>query len=194
MPRVSDSRAKMLRSAAKLFRRQGYAATGWRQVVEDSQTPWGSQAHNFPGGKEQLAVDALSEAGREYAKLLKYALAEHEPSDAVRMWADAAARELERSGWTKGCPIATVALETSAQSEALAEVCHEAFTSWIDEYTQAFIRVGITDGAEELALTVLAGVEGALLLARAARDGRPLRAVGDQLSALIASKLPGNGA
>ena len=64
----------MVRSAARLFRRQGYAATGWRQVIADGDAPWGSQAHHFPGGKEQLARDALAIAATDYESLLRTAL------------------------------------------------------------------------------------------------------------------------
>ncbi|HEY4854618.1 MAG TPA: TetR/AcrR family transcriptional regulator, partial [Streptosporangiaceae bacterium] len=68
MPRTTDTRQRMVCSAARLLRRQGYAATGWRQVVADSATPWGSQAHHFPGGKEQLAAEAITLSGASYER------------------------------------------------------------------------------------------------------------------------------
>ena len=100
-----------------------------------------------------------------------------------------AARELERSGWSNGCPIATVALETAGQPETLSDACHTAFVGWRGALTESLIAAGITDGPGDLALTILAGMEGAMLLARAARDGQLLRAVGDQLADLIETKL-----
>src|SRR3954447_23041882 len=123
MPRVSDTRDRMVRSAARLMRRQGYAATSWRQVVADSETPWGSQAHFFPGGKQQLTTAALERSGQAYERLLRGAFARLHPADAVDAWLEVAATELERSGWADGCPVATVALETAHQSEALAGAC-----------------------------------------------------------------------
>src|SRR5690242_13146889 len=116
MPRTTDSRDRMIRTTAKLLRRQGYAATGWREVVATSKTPWGSQAHHFPGGKEQLAAEAIGRSGAAYERLLRGALADGKPSDAVKAWCEVAAVELERSGWADGCPIATVALETAHTS------------------------------------------------------------------------------
>ena len=82
MPRTTDTRRRMLRTAAQLFRRQGYAATGWRQVVADSATPWGSQSHHFPGGKEQLAVEAIGRSAASYERLLRAAFDEATPGDA----------------------------------------------------------------------------------------------------------------
>ncbi|MUL47224.1 TetR family transcriptional regulator [Mycobacterium sp. CBMA293] len=190
MPRVSDSRARMVRAAAVLFQKQGYAATGWRQVIAKSKAPWGSQAHHFPGGKEQLATDALALSAAQYENLLRQAMPAHNPADAIRMWAAAGAEQLKRSGWTDGCPVATVALESSGQSETLATACHAAFSSWHAVLTESLIAAGMGEGAESLALTVLAGIEGGLLLARAAHDETLLRDVGDQLAELIREKLP----
>ena len=118
---MTDTRQRMIRATARLMRRQGYAATGWRQVVADSATPWGSQFHHFPGGKEQLAAEAVALAGRRYEQLLRAALGGRHPAEAVASWVELAAAELEASGWADGCPVATVALETAHTSAALAE-------------------------------------------------------------------------
>src|SRR5215470_11438623 len=102
MGRRTDSRSRMIRTMATLLRRQGYAATGWRQVVADSGAPWGSQAHHFPGGKEQLAAEAVERSGAAYERLLCSVLEHGHPSDAILGWATSAARELEASGWADG--------------------------------------------------------------------------------------------
>lgn len=181
----------MVRSAAALFRRQGYAATGWRQVIADGGAPWGSQAHHFPGGKEQLGCEAVMAAGKSYESLLRKALASTDPASAVQLWAAAAGHELERSGWRNGCPVATVALETAGESHTLASACDAAFRSWRGVLVDAFGNSGLArDNADGLALTVLAGMEGALLLARAARDKQVLHTIGEQLAELIRSRLP----
>lgn len=190
MPRISDSRDRMVRSAATLLRRQGFAATGWRQVIAESGAPWGSQAHHFPGGKEQLVVDALTGAADEYQQMLKHAMSQYGPAEAVRMWTKVGARELERSGWVDGCPIATVALEVAAESEAIGTVCDQAFVSWRKVIAEALRSAGLADAdADDLALTVLAGIEGGLLLTRAARDGNVLVTIGRQLAGVIETRL-----
>ena len=91
-----------------------------------------------------------------------------------------------------GCPIATVALEVAAQSEAIGAVCDLAFTGWRKVIAEALSAAGLADeDADGLALTVLAGIEGGLLLARAARDGDVLITVGQRLAALIELSLSG---
>jgi TetR/AcrR family transcriptional repressor of lmrAB and yxaGH operons len=181
----------MVRSAARLLRRQGYAATGWRQVVADSATPWGSQAHHFPRGKEQLASEAIALAGSRYEQMLRLALADVHPADAVSAWAASAAAGLEASGWADGCPVATVALETAHTSLVLAEACHGAFSSWRIALADAIAARGVDDRvAAHLATLTLAGIEGALLLARAGRSPEPLRVVGYELTALLRARVP----
>jgi TetR/AcrR family transcriptional repressor of lmrAB and yxaGH operons len=190
MPRITDSRQRMVRSAARLLRRQGYAATGWRQVVADSATPWGSQAHHFPGGKEQLAAEAIALSSARYERMLRGALDGVHPAVAVRAWADAAADALESSHWADGCPVATVALETAHTSDALAAACGGALAAWRSALAESIARHGAAPAeASALATLTLAAVEGALLLARASRDTEPLRTVGRELAAVLTARL-----
>jgi TetR/AcrR family transcriptional repressor of lmrAB and yxaGH operons len=181
----------MLRTAGQLFRRQGYAATGWRQVVAESATPWGSQAHHFPGGKTQLAAEAIARAGHSYEEMIRAAFAHGHPADAIQMWADVAADQLAASGWADGCPVATVALETASRSEQLADACASVFRSWRDALADALESRGVDrPDADALAALVLAGIEGALVLARADRNGAPLLLVGGQLATILRERVP----
>jgi TetR/AcrR family transcriptional regulator, lmrAB and yxaGH operons repressor len=191
VPRKTDTRQRMLRTTARLLRRQGFAATGWRQVVADSATPWGSQAHHFPGGKEQLASEALTLAGGRYERLLRAALADRHPADAVEDWVALAASELEASGWADGCPVATVVLEAAHTSPTLAEACVGVLESWRIAIVEAITARGVPAGeAASLATLVLAAVEGGLVLARGYQSSTPLRSVGDELTALLRSRVP----
>jgi AcrR family transcriptional regulator len=60
---ATDSRERMVRSAAYLFRERGYSGTGFRDVIAHSGAPRGSIYHHFPGGKVQLAQEAVRYAG-----------------------------------------------------------------------------------------------------------------------------------
>ena len=55
----TDSRERMVRSAAYLFRERGYSGTGFRDVIAHSGAPRGSIYHHFPDGKAQLAEEAV---------------------------------------------------------------------------------------------------------------------------------------
>jgi AcrR family transcriptional regulator len=47
----------MIRSAALLFRENGYSGTSFRDVIAHSGAPRGSIYHHCADGKEQLAAD-----------------------------------------------------------------------------------------------------------------------------------------
>ena len=181
----------MVRTAATLFQRQGYAATGWRQVVAESETPWGSQSHHFPGGKEELAVAAVSAAGGDYERLVRSAFGAGHPGDAIAMWVELAGQVLEAAGWADGCPIATVTLERAHESDAIADACASAYSSWREAIGVGLVNAGLEpDRAERLATVVLASIEGGLLLARAERSTAPLRIVGEELAARFETEIP----
>jgi TetR/AcrR family transcriptional repressor of lmrAB and yxaGH operons len=152
-------------------------------VIAESGAPWGSQAHYFPGGKQQLATEAVAQAGTAYGAMLGAALASAHPAEAVAAWAELAAAQLEASGWADGCPVATVALEEAGRSEALAVACHDAFSLWRAALADSFGAHDIeASEADSLATLVLAAIEGGLLLSRTARDQGPLRIVGAELA------------
>jgi TetR/AcrR family transcriptional regulator, lmrAB and yxaGH operons repressor len=181
----------MINAAGRLLRRQGYAATGWRQVVAEADAPWGSQAHHFPGGKEQLAAEALVLEGERIRAEIAEALEGVHPADMVQGWAAFAGEVLERSDWAEGCPIATAALETAHQSELLANTCHQAFLGWQQEFESAIRHRGVKiAAAKALATLVVASTEGSLLLARAARDTTPLKTVAEQLAKVLRERVP----
>ncbi len=182
----------MIETAASLFQRQGYAATGWRQVVAESETPWGSQSHHCPGGKDELAVAALTKAGADYERLVRRAFGSGHPADAIRMWAGLASEVLEATGWADGCPIATVALERAHEGGAVGDACRDALAGWRDAIAAGLVDAGADhDRAARLATVVLASIEGGLLLARVERSRSPLIDVGEEVAALLEAAVPG---
>jgi TetR/AcrR family transcriptional repressor of lmrAB and yxaGH operons len=85
------------------------------------------------------------------------------------------AADLERSDYKDGCPIATTALETAAQSEILGAATRGAFQKWELEIKRGLFRLGMTAGdADIVATMVLSQLEGALLLARTYRSLEPI--------------------
>jgi TetR/AcrR family transcriptional repressor of lmrAB and yxaGH operons len=89
-----------------------------------------------------------------------------------------------------GATAATVALEEAAISDTIAAACAEALAKWRDALTESVTAHGAArPDAESLATLVLAGMEGALLLSRAARDPGPLRTVGKELATVLRARL-----
>jgi TetR/AcrR family transcriptional repressor of lmrAB and yxaGH operons len=181
----------VLRTAATLFQTQGYHATGLNQVLAEGGAPKGSLYFHFPGGKEQLASEALTLAGGEMCQLIKETLhAAEEPEAAVETVLEYLADALVSSDFTAGCPVATVALDAAGGSDTIRSACDHVYQSWTDVIADFLAGHGVdADRSSALAVVLVASIEGALLLARTQRDVAPLRAVGAHLRLTIAEAM-----
>lgn len=185
------SRAKLVGATAELLQRQGYHATGLVQIVQESGAPRGSLYFYFPGGKEELACTALAESGEAWRQRLEAVIAAApEPATAVSEVCRVLGEALAASGYERGCPLATVALEASAASDAVREVCATHYARWEASIAARLARAGVDPGrAAEMATFTLATIEGALLLAKVKRDLAPLEQVSKSLGLLIRQML-----
>src|SRR5664280_2263180 len=109
---ATDTRERIINASGELFRRQGYSATGVKQIVAAAQAPFGSIYHHFPGGKEEIGVETIHSSGAIYALLIE-AVIDPAPDllTGVRDFFAGAAEHLQESDYADACPIATVALE-----------------------------------------------------------------------------------
>jgi TetR/AcrR family transcriptional repressor of lmrAB and yxaGH operons len=176
----------MLESAAELFRTQGYHATGMTQLVSESRAPKGSLYFHFPGGKEQLAAEAVQLSGERLSGLLREIVdSAPDPAAGIDSVVAALAASLSESDFRCGCPIATVALE-AGDSEPIREACEQGYGSWLGDLSAYFAQHGLAaDRADSLATVVLSTIEGALLLARTRRDTAPLQTVAAHLHTTV---------
>ncbi|MDQ0378971.1 TetR/AcrR family transcriptional regulator [Amycolatopsis thermophila] len=191
MVRRTDTRRRMVTSAAELFRAQGYHATGLNQLVGAGGAPKGSLYFHFPGGKEQLAAEAITHSSENMAALLREVLeASPDCGTAITQVVEALGKNLAGTDYRCGCPIATVALD-AGDSETIRQACTDGYTSWHAVITEYLTGQGIEPGtAATLGTIALSAIEGALLLARTQHDLAPLHAVGEHLRATFARELP----
>jgi TetR/AcrR family transcriptional repressor of lmrAB and yxaGH operons len=191
MSKGAETRQRMIEATERLLRRDGYAATGWRTVVEEAGAPWGSAYHHFPEGKEQLAAEAVALGGAHVAAALDQAMdGGATPAEGVRRWFALAGGNLAHSEFADGCPVATVALETAPRSERLSQACTAAVQSWKSRLVEDFTRAGAPPvRADQLATLTVGNLEGALLLARLARSTEPLDLAADLICGLLETEL-----
>lgn len=189
----TDTRTRIREAATALFRREGYAATGLKRIAADSGAPFGSIYHFFPGGKQQLAEDAVRTSGPEYMRLVIGVLQSvSDPLESLANAFEVAARDLEASGYADACPIATLALEVASSNEALRVATAEVFDQWVEAGANWF--TGWTDDrdtARWLSRSMIMILKGAFVLSRATRDPEPLRAAGRSMVELARGALVG---
>jgi len=186
MAKAPDSKWKTLAAAVKLFRQQGYHGTALNDILAAAGSPRGSLYFHFPVGKEEIGESALTLAGEAVRQgIVRAAEASESTETFLTRVARAMAADLEKSDYQEGCPIATTALETSAQSEVLGEATSAAFRKWEIEISSGLERFGMTrDEADQVATMVLSQLEGALLLARTYRSPEPLQRAEEALKLL----------
>ncbi|HUO46863.1 MAG TPA: TetR/AcrR family transcriptional regulator [Acidimicrobiia bacterium] len=189
MPRTSDARERTLETAANLFRRQGYHGTPMSQILEESGAPRGSLYFHFPGGKEQIAAEAVAVASAEMMTLIERARDRSTTAvEFIGRVTGGIARWLEQSNYIEGCPIATVTLELVPSVDEVAQAVRTAFQRWTELIKDGLVGFGVAaDRAEGVALLSVTAIEGGLLLSRADRSTVALRQVREQLMAIVAS-------
>ncbi|TFV55458.1 TetR/AcrR family transcriptional regulator [Mycobacterium sp. PS03-16] len=189
---MTSPRERMVVSAALLIRERGAHPTAIADVLEHSGAPRGSAYHYFPGGRTQLLCEAVDYAAEFMAKRLADAPSSLEVLDGLF---DGYKKQLQRSDFRAGCPVVAVAVESGdpakpEQSSAVIDRAAAAFARWRDVIEQRLIADGVgEDQAAALAMLVLTSFEGAIVVARAARDLEPLHLVQAQLRLLIGAQI-----
>lgn len=188
---AQGTRDRIVSTSAELFRAQGYFGTGVKQIVDEARAPLGSIYHFFPGGKEQLGAEVVRWSGAIYGQLLPAIFdPAPDPVTAVEDFFRLAAEHLEQTDYEDACPIATVALEVSSVSEPLREACADVFEGWIEAGAERFTELGgDADTARELAIGLIAALEGAFVLSRALRSTEPLHVAGRQVAETVEAAL-----
>jgi TetR/AcrR family transcriptional repressor of lmrAB and yxaGH operons len=177
MPRPDRSRAALIEKAGTLFRRQGYAATGLKQILEEAGVKPGSLYHHFPRGKQQLAAAVVDTEGAGIEQLLRRFLATGRPvADVVDRWIDLLAAGLAGDR-RDGCPIEPIATESVHASPLVREASARAFKGWCMAVEERLRSDGwAAEEAKRVGLAVISLIEGALILSRTLGDADALEA------------------
>ncbi len=177
MPRPDRSRAALIDKAATLFRRQGYAATGLNQILEEAGVKPGSLYHHFPRGKQQLAAAVVDAEGAGIEQLLRRFLATGRPvADIVDRWVDLLIAGLA-GDQRDGCPIEPIATESVNASPLVRGASARAFNGWCAAVEERLHADGWSaPEAKQVALAVISLIEGALILSRISGEAGALQA------------------
>ncbi|MCC3768463.1 TetR/AcrR family transcriptional regulator [Streptomyces sp. UNOC14_S4] len=183
------TRERIVRAASRLMQRQGYEGTGIKQISREAEATLGSVYHFFPGGKQELATEAVRYGDREFADTLRAVLdSEEDPAAAVAATARVVAEELRASDWIDGCPVTATSLGTATTAPDIQQAAAEAFARWRGLMEDRLRRAGIgEEDAHDLAHTVIHTLEGAELAAQVARSDEPLLIAGRHLARLVNS-------
>jgi AcrR family transcriptional regulator len=177
-----DVRRRMVHSAAQLLGERGFAGTGLRDVVARSAAPRGSIYHHFPGGKAQLAQEAVEHAADAAAGPAR---ATSDPVAALHAYLDGWRTDLQASDFRAGSALAAVAT-APADATGMREAAAAGYERWSEAFADALRQAGVRrKKAARLATLAVAAIEGAVVLCRARRDTTPLDDIGRELELAI---------
>jgi AcrR family transcriptional regulator len=167
VPVRGGKRERLVASASELLHRQGAFVTTLVQVAEAAGVPPGNVYYYFKT-KDDL-IRAVIDARSDQVRAMLGALQSRRSPAArlkalVHQWAEMA--ELVAR---YGCPFGTLAAELDRRDDGLDQEAARPFGLIIDWAEDQFRQLSRRD-ARELAVRLLAGVQGGALLANALRD------------------------
>ncbi|WP_428682091.1 TetR/AcrR family transcriptional regulator [Reyranella sp.] len=172
MPRKTDARASAIATAERLFRIQGYTATGLIQILKESGAPKGSFYFHFPRGKAQLAEEAIDRYVANRMAVLRD-ISSATAGDAVKFVRhifSTFAAEMVASDFQYGCLMQNLANELPALEAELTKRVARGFVDSTEIAAEHFRGCGFAPArASASAAALVAAVEGARTIARLER-------------------------
>jgi AcrR family transcriptional regulator len=186
-PRENRTRLTMIRAAADLMQRRGYVGTGVAEILAHAAAPRGSLYHHFPGGKREIAIEAVRYAGRIFERdLEKIATESTSLGEYLAALCTLSKRDLLATDFDASCPIAATALDVPHDEHDILQACAAAFETW-----SRAISIGLHNAGVDLAVSDRLGpffvntLLGAVMSARASRNVNVIDDTFGQLQVLL---------
>jgi AcrR family transcriptional regulator len=161
-------RERLVSAAGDLLHWQGVQATTLAEIAEAAQVPPGNVYYYFKT-RDDLVGAVIESRAAEIADLLR-SLEQQWPSPPARLRALARAWSDQRSlVAAHGCPVGSLAAELNKCDRGLDEQAARLLATLIEWAQDQFRQMGRPD-AQDLAVALICGVQGAALLANTLRD------------------------
>ncbi len=173
---TTTTRERLIGAMRDSIQRQGMNATGLSEVLHDAGAPKGVLYHHFPGGKTALTVAAIDASVEQLAASLARAVSHgNDVLDSLERWLVRSAEALRAADFVRGCPLATVALESTPEDVDIRAALAAGFERMrviIAQQLEAQSRTELD--ASSMAFAIVAAYEGGLLQARVSGDIEPM--------------------
>ncbi len=168
---AADTRTRMIERTVILLAKKGLQGASFSQILEEAGAPRGSLYHHFPGGKDELVLEAIRLAGDRAVALLDRQTNRSAVEIAqafVELWRQV----LTRSDFGAGCAVAAVTV--AAETPQLRDRAGDVFRRWRTRLAELLEAGGIPAGrGPAFAAALIATCEGAVILSRGESDIEP---------------------
>ena len=176
--RGAATRRRIVEVAARLTHADGVEATSLDDVCAAAKVSK-SQLYHYFADKEALVREVIAAQTEQVLAAQEPAIGKLESAAGLRAWADTILA-LNRAT-TAGCPLGSLANELANQSEAARAELVAGFDAWAERLSRGFSvmqsrgELSSSASPRDLAISVLAALQGGLLLAKTARSPAPLK-------------------
>jgi AcrR family transcriptional regulator len=190
-PKGERTRARIIEAAARLIYERGVAGTTLDDIRSAAGVSGSQLSHYFADKDELVRAVVCYQAGTVTGN---QRLADLGTPEGVRAWRDMMIAQVRGSGGKGGCPLGALAgqlAETDSQARAQIAAGFEQWSAAIGDGLRNLHAAGHLPAGtdpDDLAVTLLAAIQGGLLLAQVQHDTRPLETAIDTLLALAARR------
>jgi len=167
--RKEATHEKIVVAAARAIRRSGYGGTGVADIMKDVGLTHGGFYAHF-ASREAMLAEAADQAGAESVATLTRVAAAVPPTEALRSLIEAYLSKEHVEDAETGCPVAALGSEMPRQAPKVRRAATRRIKEVIDLVTQYSLD-------RDEALTTVATMVGALVLARAVDDPKLSKAL-----------------
>ena len=188
-PKGERTRARIVEAAARLIHQRSVAGTTLEDVKAAAGVS-GSQLYHYFPDKDDLVEAVIEDQARTIAANQRQA--DLGSSEGLLAWRDTVIAQARSSNGKGGCPLGSLAgqlAETDPRTRARIAAGFEQWSAAISDGARRLQAAGHLPAgvdADDYAITLLAALQGGLLLAQVQQDTRPLQATLDTLLVLTA--------
>ncbi len=162
-----NKRDRLIDSAAELFHRFGLGTTSLADIAKHADIPIGNVYYYFKT-KDELAIAAVEKRRKQFQAAFD-TLSETFATPRQRLTEMLGFYDRVRDEYTKhGCPIGRIIEDADTEKDSVAKAAAEVFDDFLKWATSQFEALGHnSDMAKSYAITLLSGIEGCIIMAKA---------------------------
>ncbi|MBI3683566.1 MAG: TetR/AcrR family transcriptional regulator [Acidobacteria bacterium] len=180
-PKGDQTRQRILRKAARLFNERGYSGASMNDILRATGLQKGGLYNHF-ASKEDLAVEAFEYSVRRVSERVQsWLVGKNTAPERLHALIGGFLEYAQDPPVPGGCPLMNTAIENDDSNARLRERARLAMEQFLGGIA-AIVKGGIKRGElradadpAQAAMVLLATFEGALMLSRLNRDGKPMQ-------------------
>jgi TetR/AcrR family transcriptional repressor of nem operon len=171
---AQNKRDRLVESAAILFHHNGMTATSLADIAKHADIPIGNVYYYFKT-KEELALAAINKRKDQFGAAYNL-LDDNLPDPRQRLieairYFDKVSDEYTRYG----CPIGKIIDDADTEKDPVAQTASQVLSNFVEWAEMQFRQLGHNDDARIYATTLMAGIQGATIMAKAFRDEKVIK-------------------